>query len=295
LGISNSVKLVIVSILNYVKTLSAEKFHTAHHNTNVEGNRIIVNTLQSLYKDNVRVLSFIVLVGALFLFINPEFVDTTEALQSGDRIHNVNANQREYTIDTAMPWRLPEGGVLHVSILNANEFPEAAEIVKKALSSEEVIKIKGYLHRTDSKETTTTFYSGWTGALKAASFEKTSLYIPINFNIVEFGNENANIIIDLTPFKSENVYSANTNIVNGKYNQLLKAYITIYEVDQLSLNYIRMITTHEMGHALGLAHSTDPNDIMFSTLQANHSFLSECNVKAIVELYNGAMNSKIEC
>jgi len=121
------------------------------------------------------------------------------------------------------------------------------------------------------------------------------LYIPINFNIVEFGNEDANIIIDLTPFKSENVYSANTNIVNGKHNQLLKAYITIYEVDQLSLNYIRMITTHEMGHALGLAHSTNPNDIMFSTLQTNHSFLSECNVKAIVELYNGAMNSKIEC
>ena len=291
----NSVKLVIVSILYHVKTLSAEKFHTAHHNTNVEGNGRIVKTLQSLYKNNVQVLSFIVLVGALFLFINPEFVGITEASQPRDSIHNVDANQREYTIDTAMPWRLPEGDVLHVSIINANEFPEAAEIIKKALSSEEVIKIKGSLHRTDSKESTTTFYSGWTGALRAASFEKTSLYIPINFNIVEFGNEDANIIIDLTPFKSENVYSANTNIVNGEYNQLLKAYITIYEVDQLSLNYVRMITTHEMGHALGLAHSTNPNDIMFPTLQTNHSFLSECNVKAIVELYNGAVNSKIEC
>jgi len=282
LVVGNSVKLVIVSILYHVKTLSAEKFHTTHHNTNVERNRRIVKTLQSLYKDNVQVLSFIVLVGALFLFINLEFVETTEALQSRDGIHNVNANQREYTIDTAIPWRLAEGDILHVSILNANEFPEATEIIKKVLSSEETIKIKGSLHNTDSKESTTTFYNGWTGALKATSFEKTSLYIPTNFNIVEFENEDANIIIDLKPFKSENVYSASTDIVNGKHNQLLKAYITIYEVDQLSLNYIRMITTHEMGHALGLAHSADPNDIMFPTLQTNHSFLSECNVKAIV-------------
>jgi len=295
LEIGNSVKFVIVSILYHVKTLSAEKFHIAHHNINVEGNGRIVKTLQSLYKDNVQVLSFIVLVGALFLFTNLEFVETTEALQSRDRIHSDDANQRGYTIDTAIPWSLAEGDVLHVSILNANEFPEAAEIIKKVLSSKEVIKIKGSLHNTDSKESTTTFYYGWKGALKAASFETTSLYIPINFNIVEFENEDANIIIDLTPFKSENVYSANTNIVNSKYNQLLKAYITIYEVDQLSLNRIRMLTTHEMGHALGLAHSTDPNDIMFSTLQTNHSFLSECDVKAIVEVYSGAMNSKIEC
>jgi len=293
--VGSTLKLVIVSILYYAKTLSAEKFHTAHHNTNVERNGRIVKTVQSLYKDNVQVLSFIILVGALFLFINLEFVDTAEALQSRDRVHNVDANQREYTIDTAMPWRLAEGDVLHVSILNANEFPEATEIIKKVLSFEEVIKIEGSLHHTDSKESTTTYYNGWTGALKAASFEKTSLYIPINFNIVEFGNEDADVIIDLTPFKSGNVYSANTNIVNDKHNQLHKVYITIYEVDQLSLNYIRMITTHEMGHALGLAHSTDPNDIMFPTLQTNHSFLSECNVKAIVELYNRAMNSKIEC
>ena len=294
-AVSSLVILVTFSILYNVKTLRITKFCTAGHGTNAEANRRIVKTLQSLHKNNVQVLLLLVLVGMVFLFISLEFVEIAEALQIRDKIHHVNENQREYTIDTVLPWRLVEGDVLHVSILNADDYPEVTEIIKNVIFSEQVIKFDYFEHK-GSKDFTHTYYDGWKGALEAASSEKTDWYIPVNFDIVESLHAHADIVIDLKSVKSVNGNSANTKIIaDDIHNQLLKVHITIYEVDQQSLNSIRMITAHEMGHALGLGHSTEPKDIMSSPLQSNHPFISECNVNALVAVYSGNINSRVTC
>jgi len=107
-AVSSLVILVTFSILYNVKTLRI-KFCSVGHGTNAEANTRIVKTLQSLHKNNVQVLLLFVLVGMVFLFISLEVVEIAEALQIRDKIHHVNENQREYTIDTVLPWRLVEG------------------------------------------------------------------------------------------------------------------------------------------------------------------------------------------
>ena len=52
---------------------------------------------------------------------------------------------------------------------------------------------------------------------------------------------------------------------------------------------------HEFGHALGLAHSTAPEDLMFPTITTSIPFISECDVDAITSLYNGNRQSEVMC
>jgi signal transduction histidine kinase len=78
-------------------------------------------------------------------------------------------------------------------------------------------------------------------------------------------------------------------------NQILKTTITIYNADQLSVNQIGAIMRHEFGHAMGLAHSTAPEDLMHATIQTEYPYISGCDIDAIKGLYNGDENSKVVC
>ena len=50
------------------------------------------------------------------------------------------------------------------------------------------------------------------------------------------------------------------------------------------------VATHELGHALGLAHSDDPNALMFASYSGPHRFLSQDDIAGIQAIY-GARNS----
>lgn len=43
-------------------------------------------------------------------------------------------------------------------------------------------------------------------------------------------------------------------------------------------------------HGLGLAHSTDPGDLMFPEIATSYPYISECVINALVFLYDGATN-----
>jgi predicted Zn-dependent protease len=68
--------------------------------------------------------------------------------------------------------------------------------------------------------------------------------------------------------------------------EIVKAFITIYEVDSLTKNELGTIMRHEFGHALGLGHATDSQDLMTPTIDMTYPFISQCNVIAISDLYN---------
>jgi len=51
---------------------------------------------------------------------------------------------------------------------------------------------------------------------------------------------------------------------------------------------------HELGHAFGLAHSNDPDDLMYTTL-GRLPFISTCDANAITMLYNGLKEGTVLC
>jgi predicted Zn-dependent protease len=53
------------------------------------------------------------------------------------------------------------------------------------------------------------------------------------------------------------------------------------------------IVRHEFGHALGLGHSTAPEDLMAPNIDMTVPYISECNIDAIVNLYNGVQGSTV--
>lgn len=63
-------------------------------------------------------------------------------------------------------------------------------------------------------------------------------------------------------------YTTNTNNYYGKpYVAITLGYFEDKKWNLVSRDYVIAITKHEMGHAIGLEHSNDPNDIMYPTVE----------------------------
>ena len=67
--------------------------------------------------------------------------------------------------------------------------------------------------------------------------------------------------------------------------QVVKIYITIYEVDKRTPNSVYTIVMHEMGHALGLGHSTAPEEIMHNKITTAYPYVSPCTMQALEFAY----------
>ena len=52
---------------------------------------------------------------------------------------------------------------------------------------------------------------------------------------------------------------------------------------------------HEMGHALGLAHTTATEDLMHAVIQTPYPYISDCDMDAVKALYNGNKKSEVVC
>ena len=61
------------------------------------------------------------------------------------------------------------------------------------------------------------------------------------------------------------------------------------------MSALETVTRHELGHALGLAHSTDPEDLMYPIIETNFPYASECDVDAMISLYDGGNTSEVVC
>ena len=204
-------------------------------------------------------------------------------------------NLRGDKIDTWHHWKIPEDRTLYVSIQNPNLVSqEKLELIKDVVLSEERISIDDYLQHKAPRGFKSEYYLGWAGALEDARKESTLYNIP-DIKIIESSESyKADIIISLFNHRDSDGYSGYTNsIVEG--NQILKSNITIYQANELSENGLETIVRHEFGHALGLAHSTAPEDLMAPIVTTPYPFVSECDVDAIVSLYNGNELSQVVC
>jgi hypothetical protein len=69
---------------------------------------------------------------------------------------------------------------------------------------------------------------------------------------------------------------------NGK---IQKAFITIYNLDELTDSQIEMITRHELGHALGLSHLTGQLSIMNPIIDLQNNLLSMFEMQFLLMVY----------
>lgn len=209
--------------------------------------------------------------------------------------HYLIQNLKGDTVDTWLSWRLSNDHILNVNIIGGeNLSQEKINAIKDAIISDKAIQIDDSLLHKGSKGSTSTYYMGWETALAAVSSDSTLYYVPSKFSVAQSQNEVGDIIIKLTPEKDADGYSGFTKSISDQ-NQILKSTITIYDVNNLTPSQLGTITRHEFGHALGLAHSSAPEDLMHATIQTEYPYISECDVDAIISLYNGSQNSQVIC
>jgi hypothetical protein len=213
-------------------------------------------------------------------------------IQSGYVIQNLRGD----TIDTFLSWRMIPGTALTIKITNAEKYPEKIPLIKEVVLSDESIEIDDSLLHKGPKGQVSTYYVGWAGALKEASKKQTELYIPSNMQVIESSNGEGHINIVLSDLKSGDGYTGYAiSIADESKNQILKSTITIFDVGNLGDDQFKAILRHEFGHALGLAHSTAPEDLMYPVIMTDYPYISDCNINAIVKLYDGEKNSQVTC
>lgn len=241
-----------------------------------------------------KILALIIVISiALAVFATLYFTKSNDS-QPIVRSKFVIENLRGDTVDIWISWRLSKGEPLSVRFLNPDEVSkEQIDAIKDSLLSEDSVIGDDSLVRIDVSNHQSKYYKGWLGALKAAS-QETKFNIPVALDVGDSINGEGDIIFHFARTKDADGYAGYTKSITDD-NQILKATITIYDVESLSPDQIATIARHEFGHALGLAHSTATEDLMAPTITTPTPYISECDVDALHGLYDGIQNSQVIC
>jgi len=253
------------------------------------------NTLISGKHRRLTVLGILIAIPFLLFSVfssdlNSSLVTNDGVMKSGYVIQNLKGD----IIDTFHSWDIPKERTLYVNIVNPNVIDsDKVQIIKDAILSEKTVSLDDSLFHKALPGSQSTYFLGWSGALKQASQIPTKFTIPTSFSISD-SSTNGDIAVILSTLESPDGYSGFTRSI-VENNQILKSTITIYKADQLSSAELETIVRHEFGHAVGLIHSSDPYDLMHPTIETNYPFISNCDVSAITHLYDGNANDKAVC
>ncbi|MCV0409927.1 matrixin family metalloprotease [Nitrosopumilus sp.] len=223
------------------------------------------------------------------------YYSNIQPLESG---HFITQSLMGDSIDTWLSWKLSDSErIFHVHIINhAKTSQKNIDLIKESIMSEEIIEINDLDTHKGTSKNSSKFYKGWQGVLNEFDSLELRYNIPIRLHVHESTSDDGDILILLMDEKNSEGYSGYTrSIIDEDKNQILKSRITIYESSKLDENKLAAITRHEMGHALGLQHSTDPDDLMYYKITTTNPFISECNVSALKSLYDGEIMSKFLC
>ncbi len=258
--------------------------------------KIARRTHKRLY---VSIALIAVAVSAAFsgysYYENQVLINTTSHLVGNYNSNYVIQNLQGDTVNTWVAWHLVTGQILHINIINeANLSPHKIFAIKDAILSTQTVTLDDSLLHKGPAGTSSVYYKGWEGALTTASAQTTEFYIPQKFEMGDSAGGAGEILIKLTNDQNPDGLSGYTkSLADG--NQILKTTITIYNANQLSANQLGAITRHEFGHAMGLAHSSAPEDLMHATIQTDYPYISGCDIDAIKGLYNGNEKSQVVC
>jgi len=203
-------------------------------------------------------------------------------------------NLKGYSLGTHYYWKIIADETLYVNIKSDANLPaEKLEIVKDAILSMKSLEIDENKFGNAPEGTISKYYLGWQGALSNIKFE-TENEIPKKFDVKSTGNSAGDIIITLTNMKNgDGLAGITKSIAYG--DQIIKSEITIYDASSLTDRELEQISRHEFGHALGLAHTNLPEDLMNPQIHTPFPYISKCNINGIIGLYDGKTNDKVVC
>jgi len=202
-------------------------------------------------------------------------------LSSGYVIENLKGEK----INTFVSWKIEPEDSFHIHVIYSPEVTDKhLEMINDVIYSTEEINLDGEK-----------YYKGWFGALQEVSY-KTKFPIPIHYHSIITDIGTGHITIRLTAQNNGDGYSGYAKSQVDEVNhQILKSQITIFSVDKLSSEEFKSILRHELGHGFGLAHSQNPDDLMYPEIKTNYPYISPCNVQGIIGLYDGEQKSEIIC
>ncbi len=250
-------------------------------------------------RSKILLIAEIAVLPAVFLMLLMSGV--TDSIFTGDSKEPPNVLKTKYftenlrgdTVDVWKSWRLVDSKI-NVNILKSPRVSEhQLEVIRNSIMSEETQEFDDSLVHKGPKGSKSTYYVGWAGALKEAAKQETKYNIPTKFEFVE-NNGIGDIIITLSNIKDSDGYTGYTKSVTQD-NEILKSFITIYDISNLTDDQLETILRHEFGHALGLGHSTATEDLMAPTIDMTIPYISDCNIDAIVNLYNANEDSQTVC
>jgi len=198
----------------------------------------------------------------------------------------INDLKVESTDQTALPlssWFLVNGDTLRINIVNGDDYPEKNSIVRKVVYSNQIVSNDvGAIGKS-----TKTYYLGWQNALETAATQETMRHIPQKFQIISSERGEGDITITFSPLRNGDGKLGSTKILVDSFrNEILKAHITVYQVNEISDQTVEAVIRHELGHALGLPHVMSSRDLMNSSFSVENAYISECDINGIVTLYN---------
>ncbi len=198
----------------------------------------------------------------------------------------INDLKVESTDQTALPlssWFLVKGDTLRINIVNGDEYPEKNSIVRKVVYSNQIVSNDVSLIDKSTK----TYYLGWQNALETAATQDTTRHIPQKFQIISSEKGEGDITITFSPLQNGDGKLGSTKILVDNFrNEILKAHITVYQVNEISDQTLEAVIRHELGHALGLPHAMSSRDLMNSSFSVESAYISECDINGIVTLYS---------
>lgn len=238
----------------------------------------------------IAVLSIAVIFAGSMFYVTENIENSTSPTSS-----YIIKNLRGDTIDTWLSWRIPQGQPLVVNIVNAEEYSEEKiKIIQDTILSKETIQVDNSI--LGKNPGTSLFYLGWVGALESISELDTKYYIPREIQVIKSTEGEGNITILLTDEVNGDGYSGFTkSIADETQNQILKSEITIFDASSITNADLEKLLRHEFGHAIGLAHSSAIEDLMYPTIEMEYPYISQCDLSAIESLYDNGGSSIVIC
>jgi len=183
------------------------------------------------------------------------------------------------TIDTWWAW---DKEIVNVTLVSAYTIDQL-EVITEAVTSTEFYSIEDNLMHKDRPGIYSPYYLGWQGALNNVNATTPQL----NFQVGTSGD----IVIELTNVQHPKGYSGYTTQVSDKDGKVSRVQITIFEANKISNNSLYTIVLHEMGHALGIGHTTADEDLMHPQITTAYPYVSPCTMQALEFAYTTGLGS----